>query len=110
MRKTVEILRLKHEVGLTHHQIARSCGLTHPTVSNYLERAANAGLTWPLPEELDEEQLQALLFPASDEDGGPGRPLPDMAQVHKALRKPFMTLQLLWEEYRADHSDGYGYT
>ena len=49
MRKTVEILRLKHEVGLTNRQIARSCGLTHPTVSNYLERAADAGLTWPLP-------------------------------------------------------------
>ena len=110
MRKTVEILRLKHEVGLTNRQIARSCGLTHPTVSNYLERAADAGLTWPLPEALDEEQLQALLFPASDDDGGPGRPLPDMEQVHKELRKPFMTLQLLWEEYRADHSDGYGYT
>ena len=29
MRKTTEILRLKHEVGLTHRQIARSCGLSH---------------------------------------------------------------------------------
>ena len=55
MRKTVEILRLKHEVGLTNRQIARSCGLSHPTVSRYLERAQQAGLTWPLPEELDEE-------------------------------------------------------
>ena len=111
MRKTVEILRLKHEVGLTNRQIARSCGLTHPTVSNYLRRSAEAGLTWPLPEELDEDQLQALLFPPSDEDGGgPGRPLPDMEQVHKELRKPFTTLQLLWEEYRTDHPTGYGYT
>jgi predicted transcriptional regulator len=67
MRKTVEILRLKHEVGLTHRQIARSCGLTHPTVSSYLERAAAAGLTWPLPEDMDEERLQALLFPAADQ-------------------------------------------
>ena len=110
MRKTVEILRLKHEVGLTNRQIARSCGLSHPTVSRYLERAQQAGLTWPLPEELDEEQLQALLFPAAADDGRPGRPLPDMEQVHKELRKPLTTLQLLWEEYRADHPSGYGYT
>ena len=110
MRKTVEILRLKHEVGLTNRQIARSCGLTHPTVSNYLERARKAGLTWPLPEELDEDQLQALLFPPSDEDGGSSRPQPDMEYVHKELRKSFTTLQLLWEEYRSDHPTGYGYT
>ncbi len=65
MRKTTEILRLKHEVGLSHRQIARSCGLTHPIVSKYLERAAAAGLTWPLPEDMDEERLQALLYPRS---------------------------------------------
>ena len=109
MRKTSEILRLKHEAGLTDRQISRSCSIGRSTVANYLERARKAGLAWPLPEELDEEQLQVLLFPASDDDG-PGRPLPDMEYVHKELRKPFTTLQLLWEEYRTDHPTGYGYT
>ena len=110
MRKTAEILRLKHELGLTNRQIARSCGLSHPTFSRYLERAEDAGLTWPLPEDLDEDQLQKLLF-AEDEDARPpSRPLPDMAQIHQELRRAHVTLQLLWEEYRAEFPDGYGYT
>ena len=110
MRKTAEILRLKHEVGLTNRQIARSCGLSHPTVSKYLDKAQEAGLTWPLADDVDEEQLQALLFPAADDEDRPARPLPDMAHIHKELRRKHVTLQLLWEEYRADHADGYGYT
>ena len=110
MRKTTEILRLKHEVGLTHRQIARSCGLTHPTVSKYLERAQRAGLVWPLPEDVDEEQLQALLFPETDDGQRSSRPLPDMDYIHKELRRAHMTLQLLWEEYRDDHPNGYSYT
>ena len=110
MRKTTEILRLKHEVGLTHRQIARSCGLTHPTVSKYLERAQRAGLVWPLPEDVDEEQLQALLFPETDDGQRSSRPLPDMEHIHKELRRAHMTLQLLWEEYRDDHPNGYSYT
>ena len=60
MRKTTEILRLKHEVGLTHRQIARSCGLSHPTVSKYLERAQHAGLGWPLPENVDADDQRPL--------------------------------------------------
>ena len=110
MRKTTEILRLKHEVGLTHRQIARSCGLSHPTVSKYLERAQQAGLGWPLPENVDEEHLQALLFPAAEDGSRPSRPLPDMEYIHKELRRAHVTRHLLWEEYRADHADGYSYT
>ena len=113
MRKTSEILRLKHEVGLSRRQIACSLGLTHPTVSKYLESARAAGLTWPLPEDLDEDRLHQLLFPEADdlvEPSRPARPLPDMADIHKALRRKHVTLQLLWEEYRAEHPDGYSYT
>ena len=91
MRKTTEILRLKHEAGLTNRQIARSCGVTHTTVANYLERVGNAGLGWPLPEGLDEERLQELLFPDA---GGcqPSRVLPDMEQTHKDLRRKHVTV------------------
>jgi transposase len=110
MRKTAEILRLKHELGLTNRQIARSCGVSHPTVSSYLERAEEAGLTWPLPEDLDEEQLQKRLFAEDGEAHLPSRPLPDMAQIHQELRRAHVTLQLLWEEYRAEYPDGYSYT
>ena len=109
MRKTTEILRLKHEAGLSERQIARSCGVSRRTVSTYLTRVEEAGLGWPLPESLNEEQLQVLLFP---EPGvcRPSRPLPKMGYIHKELRRKHVTLRLLWEEYRSQHPDGYRYT
>ena len=96
MRRTSEILRLKYEVGLSNRQIARSCGLTHTTVSNYLSRVQEAGLCWPLPEGLDEDRFQALLFPDTSEDFKPTRSLPDMNRIHKELRRKHVTLRLLW--------------
>ncbi|MDO8690474.1 MAG: IS21 family transposase, partial [Dehalococcoidia bacterium] len=110
MRKIKEVLRLKHQFGLSNRQIARNCLLSHVTVSTYLERAAQAGLAWPLPESIDEDQLHALLFGPPCCDAPAGRPLPEMAYLHNELRHKGVTLQLLWEEYRTNHPDGYGYT
>ena len=109
MRKIREILRLKHEAGLTNRQIAHSCGLSRSTIANYLERAGKAELAWPLPDTLDEEKLHQRLF-GDTPPVVPTRPLPDMAHIHKELRRKHVTLQLLWEEYRAEHPNGYSYT
>ena len=35
---------------------------------------------------------------------------PDWAGVHRELRRPDVTLTLLWEEYRASAPDGFGYS
>ena len=110
MRKIKDILRLKHQAGLTDRQIGRSLSLSHTTVSTYLQRAAEAGLRWPLPEGMEEEQLQTLLDLASCRPSSPSRPLPEMDYLHQELKRKGVTLQLLWEEYRAQHPDGYGYT
>ena len=53
MRQLREILRLKHEQKLSHRAIARACRVGVGTVSEYVRRAARAGLEWPLPEELE---------------------------------------------------------
>ena len=74
MRKIREILRLKYEAKLTNRQIAQSCNRARSTIANYLERAEKAGLGWPLPDELDEDQLHALLF-ADTLTPAPTRPL-----------------------------------
>ena len=109
VRKIKEILRLKYELGLTARQIGRSCGISHATVIKTLKRAENAGLTWPLPEGMDDSQLERKLYPKSTGYNTP-KSLPDMAWIHKELSKPGVTLQLLWEEYKADHPAGYQYT
>ena len=108
MRQVRQILRLKFQ-GLPHRQIARACSVSISTVSDYLQRAAAAGLSWPLPAELDDAVLEAKLFKAPAPPSNP-RPSPDLAWVHRELRRPGVTLQLLWHEYLEEHPDGYRYT
>jgi transposase len=112
MRKVKEVLRLRFGLGLQQNQIARSCAIGQATVHRYLEKAAAAGLSWPLPEDLDDHGLEELLFPVAA--GRPSktiRSLPDFAQVRRQLQAhKHLTLQLVWEEYRETQPDGYGYS
>ena len=110
MRKTKEILRLKHELGLTNRQIAASLNLSHTCVDQHLQQARQAGIGWPLPADLDDEQLRQRLQAAEEADPPPQRYLPPMAEVHRELQRKGVTLQLLWEEYHREHPAGYGRT
>jgi len=110
VRKINEVLRLKWSCGLSNRVIGRSCQISHSTVREYLKRAEAAGLTWPLPEGLDEDSLYRLLFPEKVADRSTKRVLPDWEQIHRELKKRNVTLRLLWTEYREDHPDGYGYS
>lgn len=109
MRKLREALRLHFELKLSSRGIARSCQASPSTVQGYLGRAKVAGLTWPLPPEMDDEALERLLFPS---EGQPvkDRPEPDYAAIHLELRRKHVTLQLLWQEYREAHADGLQYS
>ena len=109
MRKTKEVLRL-HAAGTSGRSIARAVNVARSTVADYLERAEAAGVSWPLPDDLDEQGLDALLFPESEPTTP--RPVPDWRRVRKELRskKHHMTLRLLWLEWKAEHPDGWGYS
>ncbi len=109
MRTTREILRLKWSCGRSNRQIAQSCGLARSTVAECLRRAADAGLAWPLPSDLDDGTLEARCYPPPDRTAT-ARPLPDWADLHAELRRPGVTLQLLWDEYKAAHPAGYQYS
>ena len=110
MRRIRDVLRLKYAQGLSERAIAASLGLGKGTVSAYLSRARRGGLGWPLPPDLDDDGLELLLFPASPTVPDPERPVPDWAKVDRELRRPGVTRALLWEEYRAGHPGGFGYT
>jgi transposase len=60
-------------------------------------------------EDFDDARLEALLFPPPSGTPADQRPMPDWAWVHRELRRPDVTLALLWEEYRAGAADGFGY-
>ncbi len=110
MRRVREILRLKHG-GASDRQIARSLSLARSTVGLSLERAAAAGLRWPLPATLTDRVLQAMLYAGHGSQQGTRRKAePDWVYVHHELRRPGVTLMLLWEEYRQRAPDGYRYS
>ena len=105
------ILRLTHEQGLSVREIAARLKLSKTTVATYLLRAREADLDrWPLPPGRDDDAtLEAALFQRM---GRPPRDSkePDWARVATELKRKGVTLVLLWQEYRAIHPDGYGYT
>ena len=75
-----------------------------------MRRAKEAGLTWPLPDTLQDAQLEPLMFPLPHNVHAEGRPVMDWPEVHKQLKLKGVTLQLLWEEHRRVHANGYGYS
>ena len=109
MRKIRDVLRLTFGEGLSRRQVSAAVGVPVTTVSDYVGRAAAAGVGWPLPDDLDDDGLEALLYPPvlPSRDA---RPVPDWGYVHKELRRKNVTLQLLWVEYREAHPGGYGYS
>jgi transposase len=99
MRRIREVLRLKFELSRSHREISAATGLSKGSVSEYLRRAREDGLTWELARELSDRELEQRLFAT------PGANLPvdrvpiDLAWVDREMRKKAVTLQLLWVEY-----------
>jgi transposase len=112
MRKIREVLGLRLGQALPQRAVAQSLRLSQRAVHGYVARARRAGLGWPLPEGLDDVQLEAVLFPPPSSVAAEQRPMPDWAVVHRELRRSNMTLSLLWEEYRdgTGAQGGFGYS
>jgi transposase len=104
------ILRLAHEQGLPVRAIAERLQTSKTSVSTYLLRARETGLSWPLPAIYESDTaLEQALFRRV---GRPPRDVsePDWRLVAQELKRKGVTLSLLWQEYRAAHPEGYGYT
>ena len=108
MRKIKDALRLRAS-GLTMREIGLSLSLGRTTVSEHLQRAARAGVAWPVPEALSDAVLESLLFPPPSGVAGIIAQ-PDWPLIHRELKRANVTLMLLWEEYRAVYPEGYGYS
>src|SRR5439155_19304612 len=82
-----EVLRLRHALGVSERQIAVTVGVSRSTVGEYLRRAAVIGITWPVPEGMDDGELERRLFTPPTFEEKPGQPLPDWSNVHKELKR-----------------------
>ena len=112
MRRIREVLRLRLGEGLSGRQVSAATGIPLTTAWDFVDRARRAGLQWPLPEEMDDDQLELRLFgqPLAVKTSSPARPLPDWSHIHKEIRRQGVTLQLLNFEYLEEHPDGYQYS
>lgn len=110
MRKIREIFRLSLHCHLGNREIARSCSISPGTVGNYLSKAEEAGLTYPEIAGMADEELKRRLVGERLLVKQKDRPQPDWATIHQELKKrkkTGVTRQLLWEEYKERHPDGY---
>ncbi len=110
MRQVREILRLGW-AGISNHQIARRTGVVPATVRATLKRFAASGLSWPLGDNVTDTVLEARLYKnAGKKQGHRQRFEPDFAVIHRELKRKHVTLSILWDEYIAQHPDGYRYS
>ena len=108
MRKLREIARLRFEAGRTLAEVANAVGVARSSVQLTLRRLSSAGLSWPWPDGVDEQALDAQLFPyrppiSTDHD-------PDFAAVRTQLGRKAVTRWLLWQEYRLSDPEGLSYS
>ena len=101
MQKLRELLRLKFCAKLTHRQIGNAINISPATVSYYAQAAASAGLTWPLPTELNDDELIKRLEPLAKQlrNRPPKKVIPEWGVIRQSLSQKHMTLMLVWEGY-----------
>ena len=110
MRKIRDVLRLTHELGLSVREVRAATGVGKTAVAEYVTRAKALGITWPIPPEVDDAELERRLFaPPAIRKTAVYR-APDWAHVHEELKRRHVTLLQLWEEHRGADPDGYGYS
>jgi transposase len=111
MRQLRELFTLHFEHGLSHRQLARSLGVVRSTIERTLRRFVEAKLSWPLPAELGDAQLEQLLYRSSaHQRSAKATARPNYADALVQLARKGVTRQLLWCEYRAQNATGIGYS
>ena len=108
MRQLRHLLRLHHG-GVSAREIGRRLGVARSTIQDNLKRAAAAGLAWPLADDVTDEVLeQRLVGRVGFATGQRRRTEPDWAALARELKRPGVTMMILWEEYREINQEGTG--
>ncbi|WP_281431657.1 HTH domain-containing protein [Methylocystis sp. H62] len=98
MRQLRQMLRLAHD-AVSAREIGRRLGVARSTIQDKLKRAAATGLSWPLPEDLNDDALEKRLFThAVVKTGARRRVEPDWAELARELKRAGVNMMILWEE------------
>jgi transposase len=110
MRKIKEVLRLKWDLGLSNREISNSIKVSPSTVGDCLRRVTRAGLSWPLPVDIGEEDLEQKLYSPARSRAPEGSHNINWSNINKELRRKGVTRELLWYEYKQEHPEGINYS
>ncbi|RZI45452.1 IS21 family transposase [Candidatus Finniella inopinata] len=110
MRKIREILRLRYSCGCSYQEIAKSIGISASTAVEGVKRAKAVNLSWPVPDNLGDEELEIKLYPPAQKINKEQRGEIDCIYIHKELKCKHVTLQLLWSEYKEKYPQGISYS
>jgi transposase len=111
MRRVREILRLVKDAKIAVRDVSRRLSVAPSTVRETLRRFDASGIEWPLPVEITDTVLEGRLYGAAgSKQGHRRRPESDWSVINRELKRKHVTLQVLWDEYIAEHPDGYRYS
>ena len=110
MKKIKDILKLRFITNISYRQIGRALNMPSSTVSDYCQRFEINEYLIDEFLKLDEETCYKILFPEKRLEKKTNRPIPDVEYIAKEISKKGVTFILLWQEYKEQHPDGYGYT
>ena len=103
MRQLRHLLRLHHN-GVSAREIGRGLGVARSTIQDNLKGAEAAGLAWPLADGVTDDALERQLFGRAGVTQGQRRRIePDWSALARELKRPGVTMTILWEEYREAH-------
>jgi transposase len=108
MNKIAKVLELHSNTSLSIRAIERAVRLPGSTVNDYIRRFGESDLSYARLSDLNESEIYQKLFPGNSVQRGKIKP--DFAKINRALRKKHITRQLLWEEYKEQNPEGFGYT
>ncbi len=109
MRTIREIIRVLFANSMSYRQIGEALGISHNTVGRYDRIRLDKNFTLEQLESMDDNALESS-FNARPLGCDERKPQPDFEYIHNELKIRGVTLEILWQEYRAKHPDGYSYT
>ena len=109
MTKIKDVLRLRFITNISYRQISRALNTPSSTTADYCKRFEITNYSIDEFLSLEEDEIYQLLFPEKSlPKTYKTRPKPNVEYIHKEIAKKGVTFELLWQEYKEQHPDGYG--
>ena len=111
MKKIREVIRLKSTTKMSDRQIARALNISRPVVVKYWQGFNSSGLVFEQIEEMADSALVRLIEKPRIEKCSKYQQLVQYFPYFvMELQRTGVTLQLLWEEYKQKHLEGFQYS